>query len=449
MTRPLFVGIDLGTTSGKAAVVDAGGRELAHGYARMPWEVVPTGAELHPDRFVEVALAAAGDALARVPDGTVAGIGVTSMAETGVLLDGAGRVAAPAIAWHDHRGADDAEALARDLGRDAFTATTGLSLRPLCSTSKYRWLRRHHDGAARAVRWLNVSEWVVAALGGEPYAELSLASRTGWLDLTTRDWWADGLAAAGAPDGLLPRTAPAGTSAGPATAAPGRLRGAVLTVGGHDHLCGAVGVGATADGDVFDSSGTAEAFIAPVVPLVPADRIADLVARGVNVGWHVVPGRQALLGAQRAGLHLQRFLDLLGIGPDARPALDAAALALPGTGGLRVDGFDDEVATLAGIRLQTTPALVWRAALEAMAARSAGILEVVERLTGPTTRLVVGGGWARSAAVRSVKRAALGDFDHPDVHEPGARGAALLAAVAAGVHAGVADLPPPSSPARA
>jgi len=444
VTGPLFVGIDLGTTSGKAAVVDAGGRELAHGTARMPWEVVPTGAQLHPDRFVDVALAAAAAALAQVPDGVVAGIGVTSMAETGVLLDHAGRVAAPAIAWHDRRGGEDVEVLARELGRERFTATTGLALRPLCSAAKYRWLRRSVPGAAGAVRWLNVSEWVVAALGGEPYAELSLSSRTGWLDLATRGWWAEGLAAAGAPPDLLPPPAPAGTPAGPATRAPDRLRGAVLTVGGHDHLCGAVGVGATADGDVFDSSGTAEAFIAPVVPLVPAERIADLVARGVNVGWHVVPGRQALLGAQRAGLHLQRFLDLLGVGPAGRAELDAAALALPGTGDLRVEGFDDEVASLTGIRLNTTPAHVWRAALDAMAVRSASILGNLERLTGPTRRLVVGGGWARSAAVRAAKRAALGEFAHPDVHEPGARGAALLAAVAAGVHAGVADLPPPT-----
>ena len=63
------------------------------------------------------------------------------------------------------------------------------------------------------MRWLSVGEWVVHRLGGEQVAELSLASRTGWLDLHARGWWDEALAWSGAPPGLLPEPAPAATTA--------------------------------------------------------------------------------------------------------------------------------------------------------------------------------------------------------------------------------------------
>ncbi|MGI8780056.1 MAG: FGGY family carbohydrate kinase, partial [Solirubrobacteraceae bacterium] len=214
--EPLLLGLDLGTTSCKAAVVTHGGREVAHGRARVPWERVPTGAEIAPERLVEAALAAAREALDSAPDGRIGALGVASFAETGVLLDRRGKPVAPAIAWHDSRGAAQAERLAAELGAERFSERTGLAPRPLCSLVKYRWLRDEHEPAARGTRWLNVAEWIVHRLGGDRVSELSLASRTGWLDVHARDWWDEALAWSGAPAGLLGEPAPASTPAGTA-----------------------------------------------------------------------------------------------------------------------------------------------------------------------------------------------------------------------------------------
>ena len=63
------------------------------------------------------------------------------------------------------------------------------------------------------MRWLGVAEWVVHGLGGEQVAELSLASRTGLLDLERRAWWDEALTWAGAPPGCWP-TGPGGRPAG-------------------------------------------------------------------------------------------------------------------------------------------------------------------------------------------------------------------------------------------
>jgi sugar (pentulose or hexulose) kinase len=263
--RELLLGIDVGTTWCKAALVAADGSELAHDRVPVPWQAVATGAEIEPRRLTESALAAAGGAVDRAPTCRIVGVGVTSMAETGALIDAHDDPVAPAIAWHDRRGRGEAAALARELGEERFSLTTGLPGSPLCTLAKYRWLRAHDSAAARGVRWLNVAEWVVHGLGGEPLAELSLASRTGMLDLDRRAPWEEALDWAGAPRDLLPEAVPAGTPAGHVSQGLDEASGAVLCVAGHDHDCAAVGAGAVRDGDIFDSCGTAEAFVgAPV-----------------------------------------------------------------------------------------------------------------------------------------------------------------------------------------
>ena len=130
VSRDLLLGLDVGTTSCKAAVVAPGGEELSHGRARTPWRAVPTGAEIDPRALLETALAAAREAIAAAPEGRIAGIGIASLAETGVLLGANGEPVAPSIAWHDSRGEEQADSLASELG--TFSERTGLAPRPLC-----------------------------------------------------------------------------------------------------------------------------------------------------------------------------------------------------------------------------------------------------------------------------------------------------------------------------
>jgi sugar (pentulose or hexulose) kinase len=407
MMPGFLVGIDVGTTYCKAAVVDDDGAARAHGRVFTPWRRVATGAEVEPARLVQAALDAAERALERSPAGRVEAVGVTSMAETGALLGADGVPVAPAIAWHDERGAKEADALKHDIGGERFTETTGLPASPLCTLSKYRWLRSHHDGSERGVRWLNVAEWIVRSLGGDEVGDLSLACRTGMLELDRRAPWSEALEWADAPSGLLPAPAPSGAPAGRVTRGLERARGAVLCVAGHDHLCAAVGAGAVRDGDVFDSCGTAEAFVRSVEPPLPAESRLRAVAGGVTVGWHALPDRLALLGGFESGLALERVGQLQEV-EDA-------------------DEVDAET----------------RAVLEALAARGEAIVRTIEEVAGRTRRIVVTGGGARSEAVLAIKRSALGPFERPPVQEAGARGAALLAGCAAGVFAGVGALPTP------
>ena len=97
-------------------------------------------------------------------------------------------------------------------------------------------------------------------------------------------------------------------------------RDAVLAVGGHDHLSAAVGAGVTGEGDVLNSCGTVEAFVRATAPLNP-EAVSQSVTRGITVGWHVVEGRQALLGTVPSGSCIQRLVAELGVRAEERSGL--------------------------------------------------------------------------------------------------------------------------------
>jgi len=436
----LFAGVDIGTSRIKALAVDEAGRELGVAERPTPWRRAEDGrTEIDPARFPELAAAVAAEAAAAAGDATgdtprVLGLGVTGMAETGVLVDAAERPLAPSIAWHDPRG--DVETIRRELGTEVFERTTGMRAGPLPSLAKLLWLRREHPETARAVRFYSVGEWVVRRLGGEPVAELSLASRTGLLDLgTARPWPAAAELLGGRV--LLPEPVVAGTAAGRAAGddVPAVLRGAVLTVAGHDHQVAAYGVGAATDGALFDSLGTAEALVRTVRPPLPPERVLALTGRNVSVGWHVVPGHLCVLAGVPTGLTLRRIAAMLGV-TTAEERAELGRRALAEEGGhptLRlVDPHDDHFG-LAGITDDVTPARLWRAAADGLAERAGEVLRHIDAQVGPCRRVVVGGGWLRDPVVHAAKRRHFPGMRTTDVTEPGAYGAALLAAEATGL----------------
>jgi sugar (pentulose or hexulose) kinase len=425
----LLLGLDVGTTAVKAAVVDAAGVEVAHGRVATPWR----GTELDPDELLAAAFEAAAMALG---DRRVVGVGVASMAETGVLTDDALRPVVPSIAWHDTRGEEEATRIAAELPE--FAARTGQPPTAMCTLAKYAWMRRHWPDAARGTRWFNVAEWIVLGFGGNARPEASLSSRTGFYDLHTGHAWDPALRWADAPASLAPPHAPAGTPLGHARAStfttPGcgsersrglaGLEGAVLAVGGHDHAAAAVGAGAAGEGDVLDSCGTAEAILRATAPLDP-ETVRRAVADGFTVGRHALPGRFVLQGAFWSGEALQATVESLG---GDRAALEAAALdVLAGRAGADADasGAGATGAHASGDRAAAGAAYL--AALEAAGRTGADVLRRMDALAGARTRLVVTGGWSDGPAAREVKRRHLGPFEHVAEGFAGCRGAARAA----------------------
>jgi len=369
----------------------------------------------------------------------VAGLGVTGMGEAGVLTGADGVPLAPVRAWHDRRA--DVERVRRELGEQEFHRAVGMRLDAQPSLPKILRLRADHPASATATRFWSVPEWAVRCLGGRPGSELSLAGRTGLLDVGTGRAWGAAVDLLGAD--LLGELQVAGTPQGRVTGSglPAGLRGAVLAVGGHDHQCAALAAGAVRHGTLFDSLGTAEALLQFTRGPIPPDVVGSLVsgAGGLSLtaGPTVVRGHRCVMAGLRTGMALERVAALLGAGSRAerarlaRPARDLLddpeALA-----GIVVEPVPD------GVRLtllrQPTPPQVWAAAVRALVGAAWPSIERIGAAVGRHTAVVAAGGWLTDACVLAAKRAQFPGRTTTAVAEAGAAGAAYLAGVAAGLH---------------
>jgi sugar (pentulose or hexulose) kinase len=451
----LLVGVDVGTTMTKAAIVTAGGEEVAWGSVPTPWHPVPTGAEMAAIGILDAVGRAIATALELAPAGPVAGLGVTSMAETMALLGHDGTPVAPAIAWHDTRGDDEAADLVRVFGGPAFSGLTGLAPSPICTLVKLAWHSRHQGSTPSCA--LSVADWVVHALGGERVSEASLASRTGALVLSGRRWWEEALEWAGVPADLFPPVVQAGQLVGQvsapslqafagASAQPvwglERLQGCALASAGHDHICVAAGTGAIAPGALLDSCGSAEALVRTVAP-IDEDGLRRVVGSGLTAGWHTVPGRYSLVGGQSLGLMLGPVLRLLGVDDESLGTFDSAAAGVPPGSLHLVRDHPYASASIVGVGPDASPAALWNAALEEASDGAARIVRTTELEAGPADELVLTGGWSHLAGLRERKRRLLARARWPEVIEAGARGAALFGGCAAGLFSGPYAFPKP------
>jgi sugar (pentulose or hexulose) kinase len=299
---------------------------------------------------------------------------------------------------------------------------------------KIVWLRRANPELARATRFLSVPEWAVVSLGGSPVSELSLASRTGLLDLGETAPFAGAVTLLGR--NLLSEIVIAGTPAGQARheALPARVRGAVLTVAGHDHQVAALAVGAARPSALFNSMGSAESLARCVEGGLEPIVTGRLAQQGLTVGWGVVSGRSGVLGGLRTGLVLEDLARLLGrADPESRRRLGNEALLLaPGEAPDDVLSSDGDVRRVPDLLAAgVPPAAIWAGAVRELTAASVTLLAGMAAELGEPERVIVGGGWARNPAVLAEKRRQLGDITVSRLREPGAIGAASLAGVAA------------------
>jgi len=431
VARELVIGIDAGTTRIKALAVDLSGRILAQAAEPTPWVRSGAEAQMDPDELVAVV----GRVLEQLvtedgwPEGARAiGIGVTSMAEAGVLIGPQGNAVAPAIAFHDPRGRSDV--IKQAIDREEFHGHVGMRLNNKPSVAKILWLKENVETAATATTYVNIAEWIVHRLGGEPVSEISLLSRTGLFDVVERVPWQATLDLVG---NLLPgRITIAGDSCGIATNVPEPMRDAVLTATGMDHQSAAFACGAATTGSLFDSMGTAEAFLRFAPGPLSRDDLVRLAERDVAVLWSVIPDHVCVLGALVTGLSLERIRRLLGVETlEERAALAERALAAS-THDLALTDVDHTGLSVTGIDDDASPAALWRAGVRDLVALGTDLLDFIEASSGPRARTVLAGGWVHDAMVLEAKKEALGHFDVSEVDEAGALGASMFAAIAAG-----------------
>jgi xylulokinase len=263
VSETYLLGIDLGTTTGRAAIFTLDGTEVSAAYREMPVQYPrPLWAQVDPEewwdgitRVVREAIAKAG-----IPPSRIAAIGLSGLMHAPVLLDGDGRPVAPAMLWMDQRCGPQVEALRRDYAAHGintpFGVTTGVS------APKLRWIAEAQpDVMARARVIVLPKDFIryrlTDALGTDP----SDAGGTGLFDRERGDWAWEMVRLTGTPRELMPKVDPSVALAGRVTAeaaqATGLAEGTPVAVGGADTLCTRLGVGILEPDEVCMYLGTA------------------------------------------------------------------------------------------------------------------------------------------------------------------------------------------------
>jgi xylulokinase len=456
-SAPLLCGVDAGTSRVRAIIVEPGRGVVATHGAPTPTVVVGPGQGEHDaEALWRVTVEAIRGALAAVESPSrVRGLAVASVGEAGTLLDAAGRPTHPVIAWYDTRTTQDLRGLLAAIGRDRLVRLTGLCPDPTFSLLKLLWLRRHRPEAwARGRRWLHISDWLAFRLTGVPATDHTLASRTMMLDLERGAWAADLMGELGLPRDLLAEIRPLGHRLGRISAEAAGETGlpadCAVGVGGHDHFCGALAIGADRPGVVMDSMGTAEAL---TLMLGRPSTAAGLADAGLNQGMLRVeePVYYVFGGLPTSAASVEWFRRLVG-GAGHEMLLAEARAIPPGAGGplflphLRIGSppFPDPIARGAffGLADTTDRAALYRAVLEGLAADAANVLEQMLGLLGrgALERYIVIGGSTRNDLLMGIKASLLERVLEVS-HEPEAVGigAAMLGGLAAGVFDDLGD----------
>jgi sugar (pentulose or hexulose) kinase len=429
--QEILIGVDIGTTRIKAVATDLNLKVLTDYAEPTPWIHIKNFSEIDMVLLAQTVITVASKA-ADLAGGKVIALGFTGFSETGVLMDSAGRPLAPGLAWHDPRGIT--EPILKELGDFEFRARAGAQLNEIVTISKVLWSNENYPESKKAKHFLSAPEWVAYCLGAEPVNELSLVSRTGFFDVEARKPWEEAIALVGGGKDFLARLVVAGEAIGVVSdEAPENLRGAIITIAGHDHFTAAYYCGAINEGSLFDSMGTAEALLRTFKAPLKREAIAELAEANVGLSCSVIADHYTLLGALPTGLTLERACALVGMtSRDQKIALGNAALAIDPTAsamrvvnnyhGLSITNLDDAV----------SPAALFRATVEHLVDDSAQMIALIEKFTGRADNVVIAGGWIKNPVIAFAKEQQFGNYRVSDAQEAGATGAAEFAGIAAG-----------------
>jgi xylulokinase len=411
MARRAFLGIDCGTQSTKALLVDAD-TLVPLGIGRAPHDLIARDdgtRDQHPDWWIVALQAATREALGGLQPGAVeiAGIGVSGQQHGMVCLDDADRPVRPAKLWNDTTTEPDCAWLTRKLGGlEAVLGLTGNPFLPGYTAPKISWLHRSEaDAYQQTARICLPHDYLNLWLTGAYAAEPGDASGTGYFDVRScayqpavltlldgaRDW-----------DRTLPPIVPSLSQVGSlrpaAVDALGLMAGSAsipVSAGGGDNMCAAIGVGALGSGPVVVSlgtSGTAFAYsTAPAVdPLGEAAAFCDSTG-----GWLPLVCTLGCTVATEWACNVFGF-DHTGVERALRATEPGAGpLFLPHLAGERTPSLPTSAGLFAGLRASHGPEAMMRAVLEGVTFGLGYGLDVLRR-TGvePATITLVGGGAA-------------------------------------------------------
>jgi xylulokinase len=409
----VFLGIDIGTSSVKAVLVDENDKAVAQ--ASAPLTVSrpqPLFSEQEPEAWWQAMVSAMGS-LPAAERSAVHAIGLSGQMHGATLLDRFDRPLRSAILWNDGRSAR--ECLELEALEPRARSITGNIVMPGFTAPKLLWVRHNEPEIfRRTASVLLPKDYVRLKLTGEKVSDMSDASGTSWLDVAKRDWSDEMLAATGLDRSYMPRlvegSAPSGTLRQEAAELL-QLSRVVVAGGGGDNAASAVGMGVVEPGQAFLSLGTSG------VLFVVTDRFRPNPDKAAHAFCHCIPGRwhqmAVLLTAASALDWVVRLTgrsdpENLLAAAQARGLRRGAPFFLPYLSGERTPHNDPYCrGVFFGMTSDTTDADLAVAVLEGVALAFADGMDVLLEGGGEIGDISVTGGGARSPYWGQLLAAAL------------------------------------------
>lgn len=263
-----YIGIDSGTQSTKAVVLDFESGEIvadaSQAYSLIP--NLPAGhLEQNPSDWIDAVRNTISSCLEQLGDrrSEVRGIGVSGQQHGLVVLDENDEVVRPAKLWCDTSTTDQCDQFA-----EAFGGTSGLiekagnTMLPGYTIPKLLWLKQNEpDQFAKVKSVLLPHDYINFWLTGVKRMEFGDASGMGILNVRTREWDSELI------DFVDPRVHEMLPELGSSNVAHGTVKSdlasewglgsdVVVSAGGGDNMMGAIGTGNIADGIITASFGT-------------------------------------------------------------------------------------------------------------------------------------------------------------------------------------------------
>jgi len=447
---PTFLGLDIGTSSVKALLVDDDQRVVAEASAGL--EVSrphPLWSEQSPDDWVEGVEAAVAALRRHAPDAfhELAGIGLSGQMHGATLLGADNNPLRPAILWNDGRSFAECVELERRV--PDFRHKAGNLAMPGFTAPKILWTATHEPEVFAATRRVLLpKDYVRLKLSGEAVSEMSDAAGTLWLDIGRRAWDEELVVASGLKLSHMPALVEGSAVSAYLSAeiaAAWGLDGRQIPIagGGGDNAASAVGVGAVDAGEGFVSLGTSGVIFSVT------DKYVSLPERTLHAFCHALPGRWHGMSVMLAAASsLSWACELLGQGDGIAAAIASAEtfarsadnvatapVFLPYLSGERTPHNDAKATGLfAGFTASHGADALIYAVLEGVAFSFADGTDVLaEAGAKPSTPLLVGGGARSGFWAQTISDATGLTIDVAQGAEAGAAlGAARLGMLAAG-----------------
>ncbi|MDQ0338602.1 xylulokinase [Caldalkalibacillus uzonensis] len=260
---PYVIGIDLGTSSVKALLVNQAGRVVAE--ATRPYPLLqprPGFSEQDPEQWVQQTISVLQELTthSQVDPEEIEGLSFSGQMHGLVLLDQHFQVLRPAILWNDTRTTEECQEIRNKLGPRLLDITKNDALEGF-TLPKLLWVKKHEPHLFEQARFfLLPKDYLRFRLTGEVHMELSDAAGTLLLDVIGQEWSQDVCAAFGLDRSFCPPLVQSHQCVGtllPEIAGQTGLKTTTkVFAGGADNACGAVGAGILTPGVTLCSIGT-------------------------------------------------------------------------------------------------------------------------------------------------------------------------------------------------